>query len=132
MYLSAEQSSAINPNLNPNRLLIRSDPDKRAVLLQLGLGVHDTLEDLQRGVVSAHAIDDDLHKFEFPFLFFRKPNRRERSDQKSLRGIAIKDFWPLGTRPNRAGSVGRFSNLGLSLSFAQQRDTRYGDTRYKI
>jgi hypothetical protein len=25
-----------------------------------------------------------------------------------------------------------FSNLGLSLSFAQQRDTRYGDTRYKI
>ena len=26
----------------------------------------------------------------------------------------------------------RFLNLGLSLSFAQQRDSRYGDTRYKI
>jgi hypothetical protein len=28
--------------------------------------------------------------------------------------------------------IGGISNLGLSLSFAQQRDTRYGDTRYKI
>ena len=37
---------------------------------QLGLGVDDALQHFQRGVVTAHAVDDDFHGFRFPFFWF--------------------------------------------------------------
>ena len=54
------------------------------------------------------------------------------SKGRGCAGERSKKYGEAGECVVYGGRLGRRSNLGLSLSFAQQRDTRYGDTRYKI